>query len=159
MRLQKLILPVLQSPQFCQRKGLVCDFPKCHTAFEIKKGMQVATKKESRLKTRESNKKMLENGRKEVIQFDKVDEDYIKTLSLYAKCQVLPFCAFWAGIISLELVKFTGKFIPIQDFYHFDSFECLSVGENILREPTGSRYDDQIVLFGKDAQEKLQKMK
>lgn len=107
----------------------------------------------------EKHKKMLENGRNEVIQFDKVDEDYIKTLSLFSKCQVSPFCSFWAGIISLELVKFTGKFIPIQDFYHFDSFECLSVGENIFRQPYGSRYDDQVVLFGKEAQEALQKLK
>jgi len=59
----------------------------------------------------------------------------------------------------LELVKFTGKFIPLQDFYHFDSFECLPSGENIDREPSGSRYDDQVIIFGKDTQEFLQRMK
>jgi ubiquitin-activating enzyme E1 len=105
------------------------------------------------------HKKMVENGRKDVLEFTIMDEEYIRNLGLFAKCQVTPFCAFWAGIISLELVKFTGKFIPLQDFYHFDSFECLPSGENIDREPSGSRYDDQVIIFGKDTQEFLQRMK
>ena len=103
--------------------------------------------------------KMIENGRKDVLSFPKVDENYIRNLALFAKCQVTPFCAFWAGIISLELVKFTGKFIPLQDFYHFDSFECLPTGENIIREVSNTRYDDQVIIFGKDCQEFLQRMK
>lgn len=107
----------------------------------------------------ERHKKMVENGTKNIITFDDVDEEYIRNLSLFAKSQIAPFCAFWAGIISLELVKFTGKFIPLQDFYHFDCFECLPHEENLKRDPIGSRYDDQVVVFGKEAQDALQKLK
>lgn len=105
------------------------------------------------------HKKMVENGRKDVLVFDEVDEDYIRNLALFSKCQIAPFCAFLAGIISLELVKFTGKFIPLQDYFHMDTFECLPQEEGIKKDPLGSRYDDQVVVFGKEAQEALQRLK
>jgi len=106
----------------------------------------------------EKHKQMVENGRKDMVLFEKFDENYIRNLALFAKIQVPPFCAFWAGVISLELVKFTGKYIPLQDFYHFDSFECLP-SSDVIRETNGTRYDDQVAIFGKEAQENLQRMK
>uniref|UniRef100_A0A7S4R5V0 E1 ubiquitin-activating enzyme n=1 Tax=Ditylum brightwellii TaxID=49249 RepID=A0A7S4R5V0_9STRA len=69
-----------------------------------------------------------------------------------------PMCAALGGIVGQELLKAcSGKFTPINGFLYFDADECLP--EKLLPQtevsPTGSRYDSQIAVFGKTAQQKL----
>jgi ubiquitin-activating enzyme E1 len=94
------------------------------------------------------------------IKFDEdIDENYIRNLSFGAKSQVIPLCSFWGGIISMEIVKFTGKFIPLQEFYHFDSgIQQVNI-DHSKKEGHWTRYDDQISVIGKEMTEKLQRMK
>uniref|UniRef100_H2Z056 E1 ubiquitin-activating enzyme n=1 Tax=Ciona savignyi TaxID=51511 RepID=H2Z056_CIOSA len=53
----------------------------------------------------------------------------------------------------------SGKFMPIKQYFYFDSLECLpedgTVADSASYQATGSRYDGQIAVFGKDFQKKL----
>ncbi|KUG00214.1 Ubiquitin modifier-activating enzyme 1 [Phytophthora nicotianae] len=71
-----------------------------------------------------------------------------------------PKPAFLGGIVGQEALKAcSGKFTPIQQFFYFDAVECLPdavyAGTPDEFAPTGSRYDGQIVVFGRKLQEKI----
>ena len=57
-------------------------------------------------------------------------------------------------MVAQEIVKFTGKYMPLRQWLHYDIFETVSE-EEADRNPRGSRYDDQAAIYGWDVQEKL----
>jgi len=76
------------------------------------------------------------------------DDVFTKAVS-YAGCAVSPMAAFYGGIVAQEIVKFTGKYSPLKQWLHFDIYESLPREEGIDRSPMGSRYDDQIKVYGR----------
>lgn len=68
-----------------------------------------------------------------------------------------PMCATLGGIVGQEVLKAcSGKFTPINGFFYFDADECLPEAPLSDIAPSGtSRYDSQIAVFGKEAQQKL----
>ena len=68
-----------------------------------------------------------------------------------------PMCATLGGIVGQEVLKAcSGKFTPINGFFYFDADECLPEEPLSDISPSGtSRYDSQIAVFGKEAQQKL----
>jgi len=84
-----------------------------------------------------------------------------RILTFYAlgsQAQLSPMCAAMGGMVGQEVLKAcSGKFTPLQGFFYLDGDECLpdEVPDLSLLTPTGSRYDSQIAVFGKDLQEKL----
>ena len=90
------------------------------------------------------------------------DEEKLLNLTKWAKSEISPFCSFIGGIISQEIVKFTGKYTPIFQFEWFDFYNSISYliekeKENlkINRNLLNSRYDDQIAIFGQEIQNKI----
>lgn len=78
--------------------------------------------------------------------------------ALGAQAQLSPMCAALGGMVGQEVLKAcSGKFTPLQGFFYLDADECLpeTVPDLDLLKPTGSRYDSQICVFGKDLQEKF----
>jgi ubiquitin-activating enzyme E1 len=68
------------------------------------------------------------------------------------------------GVVAQEVLKAcSGKFMPIKQWFYFDARECLPADLTTLTEescqPTGSRYDGQVAVFGKEFQEKIAKQK
>ena len=55
-------------------------------------------------------------------------------------------------------MKFTGKYSPLKQWLHYDIFETLPRGP-ANRAPLNCRYDDQILVYGQEVQEKLTKLK
>ncbi|KAK4454378.1 hypothetical protein QBC34DRAFT_158095 [Podospora aff. communis PSN243] len=91
------------------------------------------------------------------------DDKLLKELSYQASGDLNPMAAFFGGLTAQEVLKaVSGKFHPIKQFMYFDSLESLPT--NIERteelcQPTGSRYDGQIAVFGQKYQEKIANMK
>jgi ubiquitin-activating enzyme E1 len=91
------------------------------------------------------------------------DDKLLKELSYQAAGDLNPMAAFFGGLTAQEVLKaVSGKFHPIKQFMYFDSLESLPT--NIERteelcQPTGSRYDGQIAVFGQKYQEKIANMK
>jgi ubiquitin-activating enzyme E1 len=86
-----------------------------------------------------------------------LEESVVKKVALYARAALSPFAAFWGGIVAQEIVKFTGKYTPLLQWLHFDSFEIIP--EVADRTPLGSRYDDQVAVLGREVQNRLFSMR
>lgn len=76
-----------------------------------------------------------------------IDTDVFQKAVVYASCSISPMAAFFGGIVAQEIVKYTGKYSPLKQWLHFDIYETLPKGE-VNRAPLGSRYDDQIKIYG-----------
>jgi ubiquitin-activating enzyme E1 len=76
-----------------------------------------------------------------------IEEPVFKNAVSYAGCSISPMAAFFGGIIAQEIVKKTGKYTPMKQWLHFDIYDTLP-REEVNRAPLGSRYDDQIKIYG-----------
>ena len=90
-----------------------------------------------------------------------LDDKVLAKVAAIAAGDLSPMSTFIGGIVAQEALKAcSGKFHPIFQFFYFDSIE--SLGEDMPEaedcQPIGSRYDGQIVVFGRKFQEKLEKL-
>ncbi|XP_075977799.1 ubiquitin-like activating enzyme 1 [Anticarsia gemmatalis] len=75
-----------------------------------------------------------------------------------------PMNAAIGGVVAQEVMKAcSGKFHPIVQWLYLDAIECLPKDRSAITEenckPTGSRYDGQVAVFGKDFQKRLGELK
>ena len=89
----------------------------------------------------------------------KKDFNYIKFRSMFKflNIQLPSICSFLGGFIAQEIIKFTGLYIPLDQWLWIDFFDSIKYIEekNINRNPINSKYDDQILIFGREIHEKL----
>ena len=91
-----------------------------------------------------------------LVTVETVDQELVKNIARYAQAQISPIASFWGGIIAQEVVKHTGKFMPIRQWLHYEIFESLPEANEVVdRSLANSRYDDQIAIFGRQFQELL----
>ena len=92
-----------------------------------------------------------------------IDDKIITELSYQAQGDLSPMAAFFGGLAAQEVLKaVSGKFTPVVQWMYYDSLESIptSIARNEeLCKPTGSRYDGQIAVFGKEYQERLSNVK
>uniref|UniRef100_A0A6G1S3P9 E1 ubiquitin-activating enzyme n=1 Tax=Aceria tosichella TaxID=561515 RepID=A0A6G1S3P9_9ACAR len=94
-------------------------------------------------------------------KIEDVDKKLLSLVSKTAVGDLAPMQAVIGGIVAQEVMKAcTGKFMPIQQWFYYDSFECLPENEADYptaesSEPINSRYDRQLAVFGKDVLSKL----
>lgn len=100
--------------------------------------------------------KDLASSREEKVE---LDEKVIKELSYQARGDLNPLACLFGGIVAQEVLKgVSGKFNPVTQWLYFDSLESLPTSVSRSEEsckPTGTRYDGQIAVFGKEFQDKL----
>ena len=88
-----------------------------------------------------------------------IDQKLLRELSYQARGDLSPMAAFFGGLAAQEVLKaVSGKFHPIVQWLYFDSLESLPTSaqrSEELCEPSGTRYDGQIAVFGSEYQEKL----
>ncbi|KAL9125982.1 MAG: hypothetical protein Q9217_004897 [Psora testacea] len=88
-----------------------------------------------------------------------LDEKLLHELSYQARGDLAPMAAFFGGLAAQEVLKsVSGKFHPIVQWLYYDSLESLPSSvqrSEELCKPTGTRYDGQIAVFGKDFQERI----
>ena len=86
------------------------------------------------------------------------DEKLVKNVIKWSAANVQPVCGFFGGIVAQEIIKSTGKYIPIDQWFIQDFLE---IAENIKddadRKLKNCRYDDQIAIFGNEIQDKIHK--
>ena len=94
----------------------------------------------------------------ELENFDELFEKTIKHLSLWSRIEISPITSFLGGIISQEIVKYTGKYLPIKQWLWCNFSEIVeNLDESSIdRNLKGTRYDDQIAIFGNEFQQKLE---
>jgi ubiquitin-activating enzyme E1 len=89
---------------------------------------------------------------------EELDDKVLEQTGIFSQSSVCAQAAFFGGFLAQEIVKFTGKYTPLQQWLHYDIFDALPTGE-VNREPEGGRYDDQIRMFGREVQRKLENTK
>lgn len=72
---------------------------------------------------------------------EEIDEDIVRKVAAYSTCSITSMSAMFGGFIAQEVVKFTGKYMPLRQWAHYDCFESLPEGD-VNREPMNCRYDD-----------------
>ena len=88
------------------------------------------------------------------------DEKVVLNVIRWSRAQICPITAFFGGIVAHEIIKATGKYEPIDQWLMMDFFEVVeNIKEDADRSLKGSRYDDQIAIFGNEIQQKLEKSK
>lgn len=104
-----------------------------------------------------NNEEWIRNKKRKIKEkYIPFDESYIIKVALWAKSEINPICAFLGGIVAQEVIKITGKYIPIYQWFRFDFFEVIeNLPKDCNRELLNSRYDDQIAIFGQEIQKKL----
>lgn len=95
----------------------------------------------------------------EAARLGEVNADLVRSLAHVARGYLNPMAAVFGGIVGQEVVKaVSGKFHPVFQWLYFDAVECLPKDGEVAEadaQPTGSRYDPQIAVFGRAMQEKL----
>ncbi|MFN9954388.1 MAG: ThiF family adenylyltransferase, partial [bacterium] len=86
-----------------------------------------------------------------------IDEKVVHNAAAYSRSCISPMAAFFGGVVAQEIVKYTGKYSPLKQWLHYDIFETLPRGP-ADRTPMNCRYDDQIIVYGREVQEKLTKI-
>jgi ubiquitin-activating enzyme E1 len=91
-----------------------------------------------------------------------VDEGVLRKLAATARACLNPMAAMFGGVVGQEVVKAaSGKFHPLHQWLYFDSIESLP-DESLPAEEVasqGSRYDDNIAVFGRSLQAKIESLK
>ena len=93
-----------------------------------------------------------------------LEESTIELFSKICAGNLSPMAAAIGGVVAQEVMKAcSGKFMPIKQLLYFDARECLPEDLSTLTEeacqPTGSRYDGQVAVFGREFQEKIARQK
>lgn len=89
-----------------------------------------------------------------------LDEKVVNELSFQATGDLSPMVAFVGGFVAQEALKAcSGKFHPLVQHLYVDSLESLPTSIPDLPEsdfaPSGTRYDGQIAVFGRQFQDKI----
>jgi ubiquitin-activating enzyme E1 len=87
-----------------------------------------------------------------------VDEKVLTELSYQASGNLAPVNAVIGGLVAQEVLKAcSAKFHPVLQYTYFDSLESLpsTLPSEADCQPTGSRYDGQVAVFGKTFQDKI----
>jgi ubiquitin-activating enzyme E1 len=111
---------------------------------------------------KEYNTKMTECNKKEegsAFAMEELDDAVLKICALHAAAELQPMCAFFGGVVAQEIVKFCGKFSPLNQWLHIDAFEVYPKERPTDCAPTNCRYDHQITVFGQKVQDRLMNVK
>ena len=103
-------------------------------------------------------KKIFEKYKQNLFDKDiKWNEEIPNNVASWARAEISPICSFLGGIVSNEIIKKTGVYVPINQLLLFDFFETTkNLEKNVDRDLIGSRYDDQISIYGRDIQDKIE---
>ena len=108
------------------------------------------------------NAKNFYEEKKNLIQLFKEDnnefnEELALNLSKFISAEISPYTTFIGGIVSQEIVKFSGIYTPINQLFYYEAYDTIKNLKDINRTLLNSRYDDQIAIYGQEIQEKLSK--
>ena len=96
----------------------------------------------------------------EEIELCNFDEKIVYHIGLWLRAEIPPLVSFLGGVIAQEIIKYTGRFTPFNQWSWFE-FEYLVRDlkeKEINREPMNSRYDEQISIFGREIHKKLEEL-
>ena len=154
---QKSLRESLKSPEY-----FITDFAKFDRPATLHAGFQALSEFRERFSGRLPRARNAEDASTLVSlakEFDnEIDEKIITEMAYQATGNLSPVVAVIGGFVAQEVLKAcSAKFHPMLQHLYFDSLESLPsvLPSEADCEPTGSRYDPQIAVFGRIFQEKI----
>lgn len=83
---------------------------------------------------------------------EKIDTEFVTTQALISAAEFQPLTSFFGAVVAQEIVKITGKYSPIFQWFHFSCHDVLPEGAKYGSEeylPHESRYDHLISILGR----------
>jgi ubiquitin-activating enzyme E1 len=109
----------------------------------------------------EINDQFTQQSKGAMVEKKDLDAKLLRKFAMISRGDLSPMSTLIGGIVAQEALKAcSGKFHPTFQFFYFDSIESLG-DEPVAFEdvqPSGSRYDGQVVVFGEKFQQKLEKL-
>lgn len=96
------------------------------------------------------------------LEIEEVDEVFVKTEALIAAAEFQPLSSFFGAVIAQEVVKITGKYSPIFQWFHFSAHDALPDAVDYTSSnfhSQGTRYDHLISILGKKFHSNLKDLK
>ncbi|KAK7201298.1 ubiquitin-activating enzyme E1 [Novymonas esmeraldas] len=90
------------------------------------------------------------------------DEKAVMAEALLARAELQPLASFFGAVVAQELVKITGKYSPIHQWFHLSCAAVQPDGADYTSadfRPTGSRYDHITSIFGRSFQQHLENLR
>ena len=132
-------------------------FPELNNKEDAEKFFQIA--KKILIEKEKNNVYWVQGLREEIENFDTFFYKIIFGISVWAKAQISPIASFLGGLISQTIIKYTRKFKPTKQWFWFNFNEIVeNVDINAERTLKGTKYDDQIAIFGNNIQKKLEEI-
>ncbi|ORM40944.1 Ubiquitin-like modifier-activating enzyme 1 [Babesia sp. Xinjiang] len=91
---------------------------------------------------------------------DQIDEKVLCSFVKHAHLKISPLCSFVGGVVAHEVIKFTGKYHPINQWLYCDfTLPTEITSGNNSDVGFDSRYSDHIAVWGREVQSKIQSAK
>ena len=87
------------------------------------------------------------------------DENIVKNISLFSRAEIPCMTSFLGGIVAQEIIKTTGKYVPVNQWLIFDFLKFLPKNKNKCNKIPINRYTEQISIFGETIIKELQNTK
>ena len=88
----------------------------------------------------------------------KLKEDLLGDVYKFSNCQISPLCGYGGGVVSQEIIKYIGIYKPINQWFRVQFFDILDKEVNHDAKSKGTRYNDQLLIFGKETQKKIESL-
>ena len=87
-----------------------------------------------------------------------LNENFIYKILEFSQYEISPICGYGGGIIAQEVLKYTGIYKPINQWFRYSFYDILD--ESIIHNSSleNSRYSGQIKIFGNKTQENLENL-
>eukprot|EP00437_Effrenium_voratum_P008460 CAMPEP_0181426606 /NCGR_PEP_ID=MMETSP1110-20121109/15748_1 /TAXON_ID=174948 /ORGANISM="Symbiodinium sp., Strain CCMP421" /LENGTH=1216 /DNA_ID=CAMNT_0023549803 /DNA_START=89 /DNA_END=3739 /DNA_ORIENTATION=+ len=85
-------------------------------------------------------------------------EAKFKRFSMLMDAELTGFCAFLGGAVAQEVIKKTGKYLPIEQWVHHDDASLVQAGAS-LGEYAGTRYAYQAAVMGPSFMDSIKKQR
>jgi ubiquitin-activating enzyme E1 len=99
--------------------------PPARDAASVKECYRIAVRMNEEAKKRVKAMDSLKGNFWRPIYVDEIDKDILEAVVQFSVCHISPIAAFLGGIAAQEVIKYTGKFLPLHQWYYFDAMELL----------------------------------
>jgi len=103
-------------------------------------------------------KNIYESNKNQFLKDINLEEDLFKNIYKFSRCEISPVCGYGGGVVSQEIIKYIGIYKPINQWFRADFYGILNKNLNSNIEIKDSRYHDQLLIFGNEAQRKLENL-
>lgn len=131
--------------------------PPPRSAEAVQECLNIAIRLNEEAKERKQQNTGIEQWR--AVSVDEVDAKVVENVVKFAACHISPIASVLGGVVAQEVVKYTGKFLPLRQWFYYDAFEVVPPLEQPLNEEEvmakNSRYDHQLCIWGETFQKRL----